>query len=90
MRFAAAASWTLCFLDRAGDAAVSELLGLDRDADYAGAEREHPELLALVVPEDWARPRGLQLPEEAHVKWARPDGMAWRMRSVPSTVSIGP
>ena len=47
MRFAAAAlGWTLCFLDRAGDA-VSEL-GLDRDADYAGAEREHPELLALV------------------------------------------
>ena len=42
MRFAAAAlGWTLCFLDRAGDAAVSELLGLDRDADYAGAEREH-------------------------------------------------
>ena len=57
LRFAAAAlGWTLCLLDRVGDAAVSELLGLDRDADYAGAEREHPELLALVVPQDWARP----------------------------------
>ena len=79
MRFAAAAlGWTLCFLDRAGDAAVSELLGLDRDADYAGAEREHPELLALVVPEDWARPRGLQLPEEGvrQVGAARWYGMA--------------
>jgi SagB-type dehydrogenase family enzyme len=65
MRFAAAAlGWTLCFLDRVSDAAVSELLGLDRHADYAAAEREHPELVALVVPQAWDGSRGLQLPEE--------------------------
>jgi hypothetical protein len=28
---------------------MSQLLGLDRDADYAGAERERSELLAVVV-----------------------------------------
>ena len=65
MRFAAAAlGWKLCFLDRVGDTDVSRLLGLNRDADYAGAEREHPDLLALVVPQDWARDRGLRLSEE--------------------------
>jgi SagB-type dehydrogenase family enzyme len=65
MRFAAAAlGWTLYLLDRTSDSAVSRLLGLDRDADYAGAEREHPELLAVVAPGGWANPQGLPLPEE--------------------------
>jgi hypothetical protein len=49
MRFAAAAlGWKFRLLDRVGSAAVSQLLGLDREADYAGAEREHPELVARV------------------------------------------
>src|SRR5258708_3274260 len=65
MRFAAAAlGWKLRLLDRVGDAAVSQLLGLDREADYAGAEREHPELVALVVREKWASDRGLCLSKE--------------------------
>jgi SagB-type dehydrogenase family enzyme len=66
MRFAAAAlGWTLCLLDRVSDSAVSRMLGLDRDADYAGAEREHPELLAVVTRGGWANPQGVTLPEEA-------------------------
>ncbi len=66
MRFAAAAlGWKLCLLDRVGDAAVSRLLGLDRDGDYAGAEREHPELLALVTQQPLASTRRISLPEEA-------------------------
>jgi len=66
MRFAAAAlGWTLCLLDRASDSAVSRMLGLERDADFAGAEREHPELLAVVTPGGRANPQGLPLPEEA-------------------------
>ena len=66
MRFAAAAlGWTLCLLDRVSDSEVSRMLGLDRDADYAGAEREHPELLAVVTRGGWANPQGLILPEEA-------------------------
>src|SRR6266550_2317049 len=65
MRFAAATlGWKLRLLDRVGAAAVSQLLGLDREADYAGAEREHPELVALVVREKWASDRGLCLSKE--------------------------
>ena len=65
MRFAAAAlGWKFRLLDRVGSAAVSQLLGLDREADYAGAEREHPELVALVVRERWASDRGLCLSKE--------------------------
>src|SRR5450631_4369321 len=42
MRFAAAAlGWKIRLLDRVGSAAVAQLLGLDREGDYAGAEREH-------------------------------------------------
>ena len=66
MRFAAAAlGWSLCLLDRVNDSTLSRVLGLDRDTDFASAERERPELLALVTPSTWTGPRGLQLPEEA-------------------------
>jgi len=62
LRFAAAAlGWQLCLLDRVRADAVSQLLGIDRDADYAGAEREHPDLVALVVREKWSSDRGLCL-----------------------------
>ncbi|MGB6686710.1 MAG: nitroreductase family protein [Terracidiphilus sp.] len=65
MRFAAAAlGWKFRLLDRVGNAAVAQLLGLDREADYTGAEREHPELVALVVREKWASDRGLSLSKE--------------------------
>src|SRR5439155_17827742 len=46
LRFAAAAlGWKLFLLDRVD--AISQLLGLNRDANYAGAEREHPEPLLI-------------------------------------------
>ncbi len=49
LRFAAAAlGWKLALLE--GSNVTAQLLGLDRDADYAGAEREHPDLLAVVSP----------------------------------------
>jgi SagB-type dehydrogenase family enzyme len=65
MRFAAAAlGWKLHLLDGVGDAAVSQLFGLDREVDYADAEREHPELMAVVVREKSASHRGLHLPQE--------------------------
>ena len=66
LRFAAAVlGWKLYLLEQVSDSALSRMLGLDRDADYIGAEREHPELLAVVTPGAWAEPRGLRLPEEA-------------------------
>ncbi len=56
MRISAAAlGWRLLLLTEAGDSVVSKLLGLDREADYEGAEREHPELIAVVTP---GRPDG--------------------------------
>jgi SagB-type dehydrogenase family enzyme len=65
MRFAAAAlGWKLRLLDRVGSATVSQLLGLDREADYDCAEREHPELVALVVRDRRARDRVLCLSNE--------------------------
>jgi len=73
LRFAAAAlGWKLFLLDRVD--VTSQLLGLDRDTDYADAEREHPELLALVVRGDWASDRGICLSkavvsQEAASRW---------------------
>ena len=43
---------------------MSQLLVLNRDADYADAEREHSELLAVVVRGNWASDRGLCLSKE--------------------------
>jgi SagB-type dehydrogenase family enzyme len=65
MRFAAAVlGWKLHLLDGMGGAAVSQLFGLDREVDYPDAEREHPELVAIVVRERSASQRGFRLPQE--------------------------
>jgi len=65
IRFAAAAvGWKIRLLDHVGGAAVSQLLGLDREADYVGAEREHPELVALVAREEWTGDRNPSLSDE--------------------------
>ena len=49
LRFAAALlGWHLELLPEWSDAQVATLLGLDRDHDYEGAEREEPECIALV------------------------------------------
>jgi len=69
LRFAAAVlGWKLFLLDRVD--AMSQLLGLDRDADYVGAEREHPELLAVVVRGNWASDRGLCLAKKVAAQGA--------------------
>jgi SagB-type dehydrogenase family enzyme len=54
LRIAAAAlGWRLALLEDAGDASIASLLGLDRAEDFGKAEREEPELLALVAAEPW-------------------------------------
>ena len=51
LRIAAAAlGWGLVLLDGISDRAIAALFGLSRDDDYGTAEREEPELLALVTP----------------------------------------
>ena len=56
LRLAAALlGWRLALLPRWSDAQLSALLGLDRDQDFTGAEREEPECLAVVTPDDPGR-----------------------------------
>jgi SagB-type dehydrogenase family enzyme len=56
LRLAAALlGWRLALLPRWSDAQLSTLLGLDRDEDYAGAEREEPECLAVVTADNPGR-----------------------------------
>jgi SagB-type dehydrogenase family enzyme len=51
LRIAAAAlGWGLVLLDGISDSAIAGLFGLSRADDYGTAEREEPELLALVTP----------------------------------------
>jgi nitroreductase len=58
LRFAASLlGWRLALLPRWSDADVAALLGIDRDADAAGAEREAPGCLAVVTPGD---PEGIR------------------------------
>lgn len=47
---AAMQGWSVHALSSLSDADVSGLLGLDRPDDFAGAEREHPDLLVAVLP----------------------------------------
>jgi SagB-type dehydrogenase family enzyme len=65
MRFAAAAlGWKIRLLDGVSGDALAQLLGLDREADYVRAERENPELVALVVREEWRSDRRLCLSKD--------------------------
>ena len=51
LRIAAATlGWSLVLLDGTSDSAIAGLFGLSRDDDYGTAEREEPELLAVVTP----------------------------------------
>jgi len=49
--------WRILLLDGLADAAVAALLGVDRAQDFEGAEREHPDCLAVVWSAD--QPSGL-------------------------------
>ncbi|MBC7703183.1 MAG: SagB/ThcOx family dehydrogenase [Rhodoferax sp.] len=52
LRIAAAAiGWRLVLLDGVSNSTLSSLLGLDRDEDFAAAEREEADLLVLVAPD---------------------------------------
>jgi len=56
LRIAAAAlGWRLVLQGSVSDGTFSSLLGLDRDEDFAAAEREEADLLALILP-DFAAP----------------------------------
>ena len=46
--------WRMLLLNGLADDAVAALLGVDRPEDFEGAEREHPDCLAIVWPADQA------------------------------------
>ena len=46
--------WRMLLLDGLADDTVAALLGVDRPADFEGAEREHPDCVAVVWPTDQA------------------------------------
>lgn len=52
----ASLGWRVVLLSAPSDAEIAALLGLDREADFSGAEAEHPDLLAAVVPANHASP----------------------------------
>lgn len=77
LRIAAAAlGWRLTLLDSVNDGTLSNLLGLDRDQDFAVAEREEADLLALI---------SLDLPvsllTESKPLTAHSDGVFWQGRA---------
>ncbi|MEO8542069.1 MAG: SagB/ThcOx family dehydrogenase [Burkholderiaceae bacterium] len=74
LRIAAATlGWSAVVLHGLADETIEDLLGLNRDGDFAGAEREQPELVMLVWPNDSAAPwqagakRALPLGLDRHV-----------------------
>lgn len=59
-RFAARTlGWRMLLLDGMADDTTAALLGLDRPEDFEGAEREHPDCVAVVFPTDQARDLGV-------------------------------
>ena len=77
LRIAAAAlGWRLVLLDGVSNSTISSLLGLDRDEDFAGAEREKAELIALITP-DFPAP----LPSESKSLTAHGSGVLWQGRA---------
>ena len=77
LRIAAAAlGWRLVLLDGVSNSTLSSLLGLDRDEDFAEAEREEAELLALIAP-DFPAP----LPSDSKSLTAHGGGVLWQGRA---------
>jgi len=81
LRFAAAMSgWRLRVIEESGDADIGRLLGVDREGDYSDAERENPDLTAVVTPTDRPLPATLTLDPDAIDAVA---GGAWFGRANP-------
>ena len=78
--------WRMLLLDGLADDTVATLLGVDRDEDFEGAEREHPDCIAVIWPADRAAAPAtgttirvpLSLPEDAFAMWRGSSGAARR------------
>ena len=77
LRIAAAAlGWRLVLLDGVSNSTLSSLLGLDRDEDFAAAEREEAELLVVIAPDFSA-----SLPTNSKPLTAHGGGVLWQGRA---------
>ncbi len=77
LRIAAAAlGWRLVLQGNVSDGTLSSLLGLDRDEDFAMAEREEADLLALISPDLPA-----SLLTESRPLMAHSNGVLWQGRA---------
>ena len=87
MRIAARTlGWRMLLLDGMADDTIATLLGLDRDNDFADAEREHPDCIAAIWPAD--RVDTLSPPTKVYVPTSLPEaaardaaGLVWRGRA---------
>ena len=73
---AAALGWRLALQGGVGNSTLASLLGLDRDEDFAAAEREAAELLVLIAPDSPA-----SLPINSKPLTARGAGVHWQGRA---------
>ena len=73
---AAAVGWKLVLQDGVSNSTLSSLLGLDRDEDFAAAEREEAELLVVIAP-DFSAP----LPTGSKPMSANSGGVLWHGRA---------
>jgi SagB-type dehydrogenase family enzyme len=76
---AATLGWSAVVLDGLADAIVEALLGLDRAADFDGAERENAELLMALWPGDVASASSLDVEAVQEMKRQRWYGKANRL-----------
>ena len=88
--------WRMRLLEGVSDDTVAALLGIDRDQDFEGAEREHPDCLAAVWPGD--QPLGaatsVSLPRKLVQPWhgkanrlSRDDPVEWPLLAEVETAS---
>jgi SagB-type dehydrogenase family enzyme len=96
---AACLGWQARLLEAPGDDDVAALLGLDRDADFEGAEREAPDVLIWIAPEREPPPPLPPAParwrgranrlSDRHVDWPDIDAVA-RLAKKPRTAGDRP
>jgi SagB-type dehydrogenase family enzyme len=102
LRIAAATlGWSARVLNELSDETIAALLGLDRDADFEGAEREHAELMLAICPGRLSG-AGLNLDREATrelatQRWygkanrlSRDDPVPWEVIDIVSAASRKP
>ena len=94
---AATLGWSAFLLDDTPDEVIARLLGLDRDADYAGAERESAECLLAVWPGSASGPLPPAVDEIAPQRWygsanrlSRQEPVPWNIIDVVATASRKP